>query len=241
MIGVRSLLIALTAFLAAACQRHASAPILLFDGEGSSPGDVTAIESILRENELAYVTVDSDDLHAMTAAELRAHRLLIVPGGNFETMGMSLGPATSASVGESVRGGLNYLGICAGAFYAGNSPYNGLNLTGVRYPFYSAERRGIRKAAVLIATPDGAALDHYWEDGPELSGWGQVVAKYPDGTPAVTQGFVGKGWVVLSGIHPEASDSWRRGMSFTSPAAVDREFALRLIQSALDAAPLPSY
>jgi hypothetical protein len=51
-----------------------------------------------------------------------------------------------------VGGGLNYLAICAGAFFAGASPYSGLDLTsGVRFGFYSLEARGIRKAPVEIA------------------------------------------------------------------------------------------
>ena len=32
-------------------------------------------------------------------------------------------------------------------------------------------------------------LEQYWEDGPEFTGWGEVVGKYPDGTPAIVEGF----------------------------------------------------
>ena len=85
-----------------------------------------------------------------------------------------------------MQDGLNHLGICGGGFFAGkyNFPYNGLNLTsGVRFGFYAAESRGIRKAAVSIAVAGAPTLDQYWEDGPEFTGWGAVVGKYPDGTP----------------------------------------------------------
>ena len=85
----------------------------------------------------------------MSGPQLRAYRLLIVPGGNFEQMGTGLSATATANVRSAVGAGLNYLGICAGAFLAGNSPYNGLNLTsGVRFSFYSAEGEGVRKAAV---------------------------------------------------------------------------------------------
>ena len=61
---------------------------------------------------------------------------------------------------RAVQNGLNYLGVCAGAFFAGNSPTNGLNLTsGVRFGFYAAEDRGIRKTAVAIARPGAPPLD----------------------------------------------------------------------------------
>jgi hypothetical protein len=104
--------------------------------------------------------------------------------------GNGLAPSTTANVRNAIQNGLNYLGICAGAFFAGNSPYNGLNLTsGLRFGFYAAEARGIRKAAVAVTTATGQTLDQYWEDGPQLTGWGDVVGKYPDGTPAVVEGY----------------------------------------------------
>jgi hypothetical protein len=60
------------------------------------------------------------------------------------------------------------------------------------------------------------------------------VATYPDGTPAVVEGASGGGWVVLSGVHPEAPESWRRDMSFGTPASVDNAYAATLVRAALD-------
>jgi hypothetical protein len=97
------------------------------------------------------------------------------------------------------------------------------------------------KTSVPITFPSLPAMDHYWESGPELSGWGEILARYPDGTPAVAQGAVGKGWVLLSGIHPEAPASWRRGLTFRTPAAEDNAYALTLIRAALEANPLPHF
>ena len=234
----RCLLAAALLLATAACGTRAAAKppaILLFAGRGTSPNDVAALERILRDRRLSYATVDSSRLNAMNEHELRASRLLIVPGGNFVDMGNGLEQATSARVRHAVRRGVNYLGICAGAFIAGHSPYNGFDLTsGVQFPFYSAEVRGIRKAPVLIATPDAPPLQQYWEDGPQLSGWGEVVGRYPDGSPAIVQGAAGAGWVVLSGVHPEAPETWRGGMTFTTPASVDNAFAATLIDAALN-------
>jgi hypothetical protein len=178
----------------------------------------------------------------MNKAQLLAFGLLIVPGGNFEQMGGGLTAATAATVREAVHDGLNYLGVCAGAFFAGDSPYNGLNLTGgVRFNFHSLERQNIRKAAVAISVAGSSTFDHYWEDGPELSGWGNVVAKYADGTPAIVQGTVGTGGVILSGVHPEAPDSWRRGMVFGTPADTNIAYAATLIRAALNRTRLEHY
>jgi glutamine amidotransferase-like uncharacterized protein len=226
-----------------ATRAPAAAPaILLFKGIGTSPNDVAAFERLLNDAGLGYATADSRQLDAMSGSQLGSHRLLIVPGGNFEQIGRGVAPATSVAVRSAVEAGLNYLGVCAGAFFAGDSPYNGLNLTqGVRFGFYSLESRGVRKAAVSIARAESRTLDHYWEDGPQLAGWGEVVAKYPDGAPAVVQGRAGKGWVVLSGIHPEAPESWRHGLRFSTPAEESNAFAAALIAAALDGARLPHY
>lgn len=218
------------------------APILLFDGTGTSPGDVAAIETILNRNDLNYSTVDSSQLNAMDESRIHGYRLLIVPGGNFISIGNSLTSSTTANIRKAVQTGMNYLGICAGAFFAGNSGDNGLNLTsGVRFGFYAAEGRGIRKAAVAIAAAGAATLDQYWEDGPQLTGWGTVVGKYPDGTPAIVEGTFGSGWVILTGVHPEAPASWRRGMTFITPASLDNAYAATLILSALNRASLQHY
>jgi glutamine amidotransferase-like uncharacterized protein len=237
---MRSFLI-LIALPLACCAPHVANPdILLFAGTGTSRNDVAAVETILKDDHLGYTTVTSPHLNQMTAAQIRAHRLLIVPGGNFVDIGNNLAAPAVANIRSSVRAGLNYLGICAGAFFAGDSPYNGLNLTsGVRFHFYAAEERGIRKAPVAIAWSSGPTLDQYWEDGPQLTGWGAVVARYPDRTPAIVQGQFGNGTVILTGIHPEAPERWQRGMPFRTPARMNHSYAARLIRAALNRTPLP--
>src|SRR5215813_5620139 len=218
--------------------------ILLFNGTGTSPNDVAAVEAILKGNLLDYATVNSSELNVMGESQIRAYRLLIVPGGNFVDIGHGLTSGTAANIRGAVQNGLNYLGICAGAFLAGSFPerYNGLNLTsGVQFGFYSAEGQGIRKAAVAIAVAGGPTLDHYWEDGPQLTGWGEVVGRYPDGTPAIVEGTSGHGWVILTGIHPEAPESWRHGMTFATPASEDNAYAATLIRAALDRISLSHY
>ena len=183
-----------------------AASILLFSGTGTSPNDVAAIEAILKQNHLVYVRVNSEHLDAMHPSQMQAYRLLIVPGGNFVDMGNSLTADTTAKVHDAVTSGLNYLGICAGAFLAGSypAPYKSFDLTaGVKFGFYAPEKNAslpgyqnskyeTRKAVVNITTAEGLALDQYWESGPRFTGWGDVVGKYPDGTPAIVEGSVGK-------------------------------------------------
>jgi glutamine amidotransferase-like uncharacterized protein len=213
---------------------HDAPNVLLFNGTGTSPNDVAAVEAVLRERRFVYATANSAQLAKLDGAQLRQYRLLIVPGGDFLAMGASLTPKARATVRAAVLNGLNYMGICAGAFLAGQADYPSLNLTnGARFDFYAAAREGTRKTVVSISVPAGPPLDQYWEDGPELTGWGDVVARYPDGTPAVVEGRAGRGWVMLTGIHAEAPDSWRHDLHFRTPASVDHEFAAALIDAAL--------
>jgi glutamine amidotransferase-like uncharacterized protein len=221
---------------------HATASILLFNGTGTSPGDVAAVEEILNGEHLSYSTVNSSQLNEMSESQVRGYRLLIVPGGNFVDIGNSLTSSTTAKIRNAVQNGLNYLGICAGGFFAGDSPYNGLNLTsGVRFRFYAAETHGIRKAVVAVAVAGASTLDQYWEDGPQFTGWGAVVRKYPDGTPAIVEGTFGSGWVILTGVHPEAPAGWRRGMTFSTLARADNAYAATLLLAALNRTSLPHY
>ena len=217
-------------------------PILLFNGTGTSPNDVAAVETILKDGHLDYFTVNSRQLNRMSESQLMAYRLLIVPGGNYIHIGDSLTKSTTANIRNAVQGGLNYLGICAGGLLAGNASCNSLNLTsGVRFGFYAEVNRGIHKAAVPIACVGTPTLEYYWEDGPQFTGWGEVVGKYPDGTPAIVEGMSGKGWAILSGVHPEAPANWRNGMNFTTPAIVDNAYAGKLIDAALHRTMLPHY
>jgi len=221
----------------------AAVPILLFNGDGTSPNDVLAIESILFNAHLDYSTANSAQLNAMSETQLRQYRLLIVPGGNFIDMGKSLTTATSLNIHNAVKEGLNYFGICAGGFLAGQSAYyNSFKLApGKQFGFYSAANKNIQKAAVPIITPGGNVLEQYWENGPQFQGWGDVIGKYPDGTPAITEGTCGHGWVILAGIHAEAPEEWRNGMIFRTSADTDNAYALKIINAALDRISLPHY
>jgi glutamine amidotransferase-like uncharacterized protein len=221
----------------------AAGPILLFNGTGISSNDVAALQETLENNHLSYSTVNSQALNLMSQSALLRYRLLIVPGGNFIVMGNSLTTPGATNIRFAVQHGLNYLGICAGAFLAGNSAYyHGFNLTsGVKFGFYSAEYQGLHKTSVSIQSPEAPTLDQYWEDGPQLSGWGMVVAKYPDNTPAVTEGKCGSGYVFLAGIHAEAPTGWRQDLHFNTPASTDNAYVVKLIRAALNGVFLSHY
>jgi hypothetical protein len=217
-------------------------PILIFNGTGTSPNDVIAVEKVVTTLGLAYNTANSSQLDSISQSELMSYRLFIVPGGNSITIGNNLSSKATATVHDAVAQGLNYLGICAGGFFGGYSEYNGLDLTsGKWFNLYADYYKGIHKEAVAISFPGGSKLDIYWQNGPELSGWGQIIGKYPNGSTAITEGYWGKGFVLLSGVHPEAPAGWRSGMDFFTPLDVDLAFAGTLVTSALNRVTLPHF
>ena len=217
-------------------------PVILFNGSGTSANDVTAVAAILNQLGLAYATANSAQLNAMTQTQLNSYKLLIVPGGNSITIGKYLTKATTTKIHNAVIGGLHYLGICAGGFFGGYSIYNGLNLTaGHWFNFYEDYYHGIHKESLNISFPGGSKLDVYWQDGPQFTGWGSIVARFPDGSPAVVEGKSGAGWVILVGVHPEAPLSWRTGMTFTSSVASNDSYAKTLVSAALHGTWLAHY
>jgi hypothetical protein len=218
------------------------ATVLLYDGTGTSSSDVAAIEARLNALNLTYTTADTAQLDGMTQTQLTAYKLLIVPGGNSITIGENLSRDAVTNVHDAVSSGLHYLGICAGSFFGGYSIYNGVDLTsGVWFNFYADEYEGIHKEAVEVSFSTGSPLDIYWQDGPQLSGWGNIIGEYSDGTPAIVEGQYGSGWVILSGVHPEAPANWRTGMNFTTPLTVDLAYANTLISAAVNGTSLPHF
>ena len=217
-------------------------PVLLFTGTGTTPDDVAAVQSLLSKLSIGYTTADSAKLNAMSGPELGGYQLLIIPGGNSIQIGENLTSATASNIRTAVTGyGVHYLGICAGAFFGGSSIYNGVNLTGVPFDFYADEFKGIHIEAVQISFPASDPLDVYWQDGPQLSGWGQTVAKFPDGTPAITEGTSGKGFVIFTGVHVEAPANWRGSLKFSTPPSVDLAYAATMIKAALNGTELPHF
>ena len=218
-------------------------PVILFNGTGTIANDVSAVAAILSESGLAYATANSAQLNAMTQAQLNSYKLLIVPGGNSITIGKYLTKTATTNIHNAViNGGLHYLGICAGGFFGGYSIYNGLNLTSGRwFSFYEDYYHGIHKESLNISYPSGGKLDVYWQDGPQFTGWGSIVARFPDGAPAVVEGKSGAGWVILTGVHAEAPASWRYGMTFSSSVASNTAYAKTLVSAALHGTWLPHY
>lgn len=183
------------------------------------------------------------DRTLLTAAGLKGLEAVVVPGGwaPFERDGA--GPAGLKALAAFVRGGGRYLGVCAGAYLVAKEvrwgkarypypvgwwgvvegPIPGLapwpSSSPVRVtPTPSGKQRGLGRAA-------GKAV--LYRGGGRFLGAkaGEVLARYPDGTAAVVARRVGKGEVVLSGVHFERPAPGPKGDAAPPPKLAGRLLA----------------
>lgn len=232
----------------------ASTPrVLVFNGIGTSPTDTSLLVQLLAAHGFTYRLVNSAQVAAMSLNELASYRLILWPGGDSMTMTRNLSAATRENIREAVvTRGVNYVGFCAGAFMAvglstptqggwglGIVPGKYLGLytpAGIAHPSYATA------ATVNLRFPDGSHNEMYWQDGPALPTWSHgSISTYPNGQTAMGQMWSGKGFVVLSGVHPEATEGWFRAQHLTDSDGLDAAVAWNLIQAAVTQRPLPTF
>ena len=229
--------------------RHAD--VLLFAGAASWRSEIESLENILLEHGATYQEITSLQLDALSLDELLDYSLLIIPGGDAPTLTASLSAATHARLREAVqKGGLNYLGFCAGAWAAiapapapdGDVSY-GLGIVDgpIQKPNYLSEE-GREFAISRAIFPGGKRRDLLWYGGPvtpELPGG--VIVRYADWSPAVTQINSGQGYVIVSGLHPAATEPILNALGINDPEAIDPEFAWQLLDAGIRRSPLPAF
>jgi glutamine amidotransferase-like uncharacterized protein len=193
---------------ALARERTAKGEAGVYLGRGVFPPSAKAVVRRLDEADLAPKLLFED---RMTAEGLAKLRLLVMPGGWAPTQHESLGASGRVAIRSFVEGGGSYLGICAGAYLACSTvswegrdyPY-ALGLARGRAvgpvkglaPWPTTDRVEIRAGERLVAA--------LYAGGCSLAIDGAVVlATYPDGTPAAVETRLGKGRVLLLGVHPE--------------------------------------
>ena len=220
-----------------------SSSILIYNGDGTALSDTQSIEKIIQVNGQSSKTVNSNQINVMTEEELRHYGLIIWPGGKSKTMSDSLTFETRNRIRDAVSlDGVSFLGFCAGAFIAGTyswSPTWGLELVPNDFPYYQLEFQGYTKAFVELQFSDRSSRHVLWYGGPQLDDFGKVIARYPDGSSAIAQDWVGVGFVILSGVHPEAPLSWGTGLSY--PDGSDHALAWQLIEAAMKQQPLKTF
>ncbi len=229
--------------------RSWSTDALVFAGSGVWGTEVTSLEQVLTSNGATFQEVSSAQLDAMSVDDIAKFGILIFPGGSGGTEAGSLSADTHARLREAVQQrGVSYIGFCAGAFIgqapapaAGQDVSYGLGVVnGPVLDYYYLENQGTDIAMTLLSLPDGSTKDILWYGGPVTPNSG-VIAKYPDGNPAISEIWSGNGLVILSGVHPSATAATEASLGVTSSDGVHLDFLWQLINGALHQQPLPAF
>jgi glutamine amidotransferase-like uncharacterized protein len=231
-------------------QRNYATDVLLFAGSGTWGTEVTNLENILSSHGASYNVVSSAQLDAMSVDEIAQYGLLIFPGGAGGTEAGSLSAQTHANLREAVQvRGVSYIGFCAGSFIAeapapaaGQDVSYGLGVVnGPELDYYYLENQGTDIAMTLLTFAGGTTQDILWYGGPVTPNVsGGVIAKYPDGNPAISEMWSGNGFVILSGVHPTADQATLSALGMSSTDGTHQDTAWNLISAALHQQPMPS-
>jgi hypothetical protein len=222
---------------------------MVFSGDGTWSSEVASIEALMTANGITYKDTNSTELDAMTLDDLAQFGMLVFPGGEGSTEAESVSATTHANLRAAVQTlGVNYLGFCAGSFVAvAPAPAAGQDVTygfgvvngPILDEFTPTDNANADYEMTLDTFPDGTSTDILWYGGPITPSTG-IIAKYPTGTPAISEMWSGAGFVVLSGIHPTATLAMLDALG-VSPATPDTDFAVKLMKAALNQAPLPTF
>lgn len=164
----------------------------------------------------------------------------IQPGGNAIKAARALNKTKTRLIRKFVREGGGYVGYCAGAFFADRTvdaketiPGLGLIPWATAYIPVDSGDNGI----LLTVNWNGTPRTLYFNGGGTFelddSHPHRVIATYGSGAPATIATKFGAGRVVLTGLHPEAFDSWKTDAKVIDPDGRDWDLALEMICDAL--------
>ncbi|HDS1137533.1 TPA: hypothetical protein QDZ75_001556 [Stenotrophomonas maltophilia] len=213
----RSCWLLLAMGLMPSAQAAAEPVIAVYRGEAGCPGCSEAVEQAIHRSRPDYRVVflgpdEAVDVDSLAASRYRAY---VQPGGgqDIEAAMEAVGEDGAAAIRRFVDAGGAYIGLCMGAYLAGASHF------GLLAQDLDAEagRPGFpvkdEDDAVVPVIWNGRRETVYFQDGPYLHaaprGQGfKVISRYANGDIAAASYRRGKGVVVLSGPHPEASAQW---------------------------------
>lgn len=225
--------------------------VLLFNGTGVSTSDWQSTEQIIQDHGWSYQLVNSAQLNAMSLDEIGSFGAIVVPGGSGGSIAGGITSAAQLRLRQAVRDrGVGYVGFCAGAWVAVGPESSGDSVAGYGFAvapgnvldaFYPGGNTSLTAAMVPVSLPDGSSRQLVWWGGPSTPEWaGGVIGRYDDGTPAISETLSGKGFVVISGPHPEAPQGWRATAGNDSDG-LDYDLAIAMIDSAITRKPMKAF
>ena len=224
--------------------------VLIYSGAGSWGDEIDSLKEILYANGKSYVDFDDEEFNELTEEELEAFSMLLIPGGDSDEVTANLLPETRDNIRKAVQEkGLNYLGFCSGAWLVVSpkpepqeDSYGFRLVEGPWLKQTALFEKGLKYALLRASFPDGGQRNLLWFGGPITPNIpGGVVAKYPDGSPAVTQLHAGKGFVMISGLHPAVNKKILGKIKVFDKEAIDPDLSWKMLDSAIRGVPLPAF
>lgn len=172
--------------------------------------------------------------------ELLAGAAVYIQGGGDDALDIkrSLTAAQVTLLRRYVADGGRYWGLCAGAYFAGATIDDAGKVEGLKlfrgdtepYSGYAARTERVRWG--------GAWRWMYLQDAPRFAlrpdADVDVVATYREGAPAAIVARYGRGWISLSGPHPEATKEWLQEDGLKDPGLAGPRVADRMLRDLLD-------
>ncbi len=139
----------------------------------------------------------------------------IQPGGDAIEVANAISASKKQEIKDFIAKGGNYLGFCAGAFFADHKVDDENTISGLEIlPGVTKDYTKDKRPMILPLLWYGKTRFLYFEEGaaiyPDGSQLGvNVLANYMNGAPATVTFTHGLGRVALSGAHPEAPNDWK--------------------------------
>ncbi len=197
--------------------------VLIYNGNGTSPNSVKQTYNILKSllgHAYDVMKVDATTLKNEPWEE--SCSLLVIPGGRDTPYCEDLKNEANDKIRQYVKQGGNYLGLCAGAYYASREiefeKNTAMEITGSRpLGFFPGLCRGTVYPGFVYNSEKGACsasvtygeetIKIYYNGGGyfvDAEKVGQVICRYQDTSEAAgVLCRVGQGSALLFGVHPE--------------------------------------
>lgn len=209
---------------------------LIYKGPGSCLGCPEAAARIATSLQLPIQYIEPGNLTAKTFSNAAVY----IQAGGDDSLDIkaALSAEEISALKNYVKTGGRYWGLCAGAYFAGETiddqgKVKGLNIIpGDAEPYTRSH-----KARVELVTWQGQKRQMYLQDAPHfrLQADAKVIpiAYYKNGSIAAFITDYGKGKVALCGPHPEADYAWFDKDGLPRPAVLSQDLAVEMLRELL--------
>lgn len=214
------------------------APVLIYNAYGTCYDCAEAPARVAQKLGYKSRFMGVADINRKNLSEAK---LWIQPGGDALMFASAIPIEKMKLLEEFVRKGGAYIGFCAGAFLADTNIADsgfigGLGLIpGSTYDFLKTQ-----KPQLLPVDWLGKTRYLYYQAGPAFSLTAEgmmkskILARYSDGSIAAISTSYGRGRVILTGPHPEATPEWLEEDNLIDPDGDDINLAEQLIELAFE-------